>query len=241
MSVPSNNVWFAVSLGLIGVIGGYLLGGGIIAQNNSASSAPRIAQAPVQPQPEAQPQPPPPQPAGDVRAPDDSDYIRGNKDALISVIEYSDLECPFCKRVHPTLQQLVNEYGGKVNWVYRHFPLGFHTNARPAAIASECVNELGGIDDFWAFVDTIFETQGEWDYEKYVTDLGLGVSAFNDCVKSGKHGERVDDQLAEGSAAGVRGTPGNFVYNNKTGDAEAVSGAQPIENFKAVIDRMLDS
>lgn len=85
----------------------------------------------------------------------DSDHIKGNKDAKITIVEYSDMECPYCQRFHPTMQQVIADYGDKVNWVYRHFPLtSIHPNAMNLALSSECVAELEGNDKFWEFVDS---------------------------------------------------------------------------------------
>src|SRR3989344_6312937 len=87
----------------------------------------------------------------------DDDHVRGDRNARMLLIEYSDFECPYCKSFHPTAQQIVDEYKGRVAWVYRHFPLdSIHPKARTAAIASECVTELGGKDAFWAFADELF-------------------------------------------------------------------------------------
>lgn len=83
----------------------------------------------------------------------ESDHVRGSRNARLALIEYSDFQCPFCHRVHETYERIMSEYDGKVLWVYRHFPLGFHPNAVPLATASECANELGGVDAFWEFTD----------------------------------------------------------------------------------------
>src|SRR3989344_4864332 len=86
------------------------------------------------------------------------DHIRGNPNAEVTIVEYSDYECPFCKSFHPTMQRIVDEYGDKVAWVYRHFPLdSIHSKARPEAVAAECAAELGGNDAFWKFTDRFFE------------------------------------------------------------------------------------
>lgn len=85
------------------------------------------------------------------------DHIRGSTNAKVAVIEYSDFECPFCHRVHPTYQQIMETYGDDVLWVYRHFPLSFHPNAMPFAVASECVNKIGGSDAFWKFADEVMK------------------------------------------------------------------------------------
>lgn len=224
-----GNPWFAVTLGLLGLIVGYSAAsfqGGF--SGDSPVPTAQLPSAPV----------PPPPPAGDVPPVDPAtDHIRGNNDADLFVIEYSDFECPFCQRHHPTMQQLVKDYDGKVAWVYRHFPLGFHQNAEPAALASECAADLGGNDGFWKFTDLVFEKG--FDFPAHAKEIGLNEKKFADCVSSGKFKQKVQDQLNGGSQAGVDGTPGNIVYNPKTKKGELVSGAQPLQNFKTVIDRML--
>ncbi len=160
---------------------------------------------------------------------------------MVAVIEYSDFECPFCARVEPTYKEILEKYGDKVMWVYRHYPLPFHPNAEPAAIASECANELGGNDVFWKFADKLFETQGEWAYEKYAADLGLDIDAFKTCINGGKWKQHVQADSAGGSAAGVDGTPGNIVLNLKTKESQLVSGAVPFASFQSAIDAMLAS
>ena len=233
-----NNPWFGISLALVGVIVGYAVATGMGTKAAPSPAQPtQIAQQPSA----AQPTQAPPAPSADNVPPIDADedHIRGNTNAKVSIIEYSDFECPFCKRHHPTMTQLMDKYGDDVNWVYRHFPLSFHPNAEPAGLASECVNELGGNDAFWSFADTIFETQGEWAYEKYVSDLGLDTNAFNDCIESKKYAQHLQDDMSGGSAAGVNGTPGNIIVNNATGETRLVSGAQPIGSFTSIIDQML--
>jgi protein-disulfide isomerase len=90
----------------------------------------------------------------------DKEHVRGSKDkAQIAIIEYSDFQCPFCHRVHPTYKQIMDAYGDKVVWVYRHFPLSFHPDAMPFAVGSECATELGGNDAFWKFTDDLMNQQ----------------------------------------------------------------------------------
>lgn len=218
----------------MGLIVGYSLATAV-----GAPPAPLVGgPAQVAPSNNNQPPPPPP-PAEDVPPVDKTDHVRGDSKALVSVIEYSDFECPFCGRVHPTLKQVLDEYDGKVNWVYRHFPLSFHANAMPTAIASECVAKLGGNDAFWKFTDAIFANQGDFDYDKHVKTAGVDAAAFKTCFDSKEFQADVQAEMDAGSAAGVSGTPGNFVLNNKTGKAVSVSGAQPFENFKKAVDEML--
>lgn len=91
----------------------------------------------------------------------EKDHIRGNPNARITLVEYSDLQCPFCKRFHPTVQQALEEYGGQIRWVYKHYPIDqIHPQARPAGEAAECIGEQKGNEGFWQFVDAVFALQG---------------------------------------------------------------------------------
>lgn len=172
-----------------------------------------------------------------------SDHIRGSKDAKVFMVEYSDLQCPYCANFHDTAKQAVDEYGGDVAWVYRHFPLdSIHPKARPAALASECVAEQGGDDAFWAFTDALFANQATAldDMAGVVGQLGLDVNTFNDCVASEKYADKVEKQYQEGLDAGVTGTPGNFIVNKK-GEVWTVPGAVPFATLKSSIDEALGS
>lgn len=194
-------------------------------------------QPPQQPQAQA--------PAGKIKPVTDKDHIRGNKNAKIALVEYIDLECPFCKRFHPTMQEIMKTYGDKVRWVYRHFPLSFHANAAKEAEAVECVAELGDNDKFWTYVDKIFEktTSNGTGFAldqlgPLAAEVGVNQSAFQNCLDSGKYKKLVDDQIADGASGGVNGTPSTFVIDAK-GESKIIVGAQPIEAFKTVIDQIL--
>jgi protein-disulfide isomerase len=172
----------------------------------------------------------------------DADHIRGSLSADVFLIEYSDLECPFCLRFHPTAQQVVDEYGGKVAWVYRHFPLDqIHSKARPAALASECVAEIGGEDAFWAFIDEIFSDQSSLsDLSAVASKVGVSGGSYESCVDGKKYADKVQEQYDGGVQSGVRGTPGNFIVNKK-GEAWTIPGAVPFETLKVTIDEALGS
>ncbi|MBI3384703.1 DsbA family protein [Candidatus Gottesmanbacteria bacterium] len=174
------------------------------------------------------------------------DHIRGNKNAQIAVFEYADLECPFCKRFHPTMQQIIDTYKDKVMWVYRHFPLSFHANAQKEAEASECANEQGGNDTFWKYVDKIYEKTTSngtgFALDQLVPlakELGLDEVKFKDCLDKGKYAKLVSDQELQGQNEGVTGTPGNIVVNISTGKTQIIPGAVPFDQVKAIIDQML--
>ncbi len=184
-------------------------------------------------------------PAGKVPTVTSQDHIRGSANASVKLIEYSDLECPFCKSFHPTMQQVIQQYGNNVAWVYRHFPLTFHQNAQKEAEAAECVSEQGGSDKFWQFVDTVFTrtiSNGTgFALDKLgplAAELGLDQSKFQQCLDSGKYTKLVQDEAAGGATAGVQGTPTTFVVA-KDGTAQALPGALPIDQVKSAIDAAL--
>lgn len=175
-----------------------------------------------------------------------TDHIRGNKNANIALVEYSDLECPFCKSFHPTMKQVMETYKDKVMWVYRHFPLSFHANAQKEAEASECAGDQGGDEAFWKYVDAVFErttTNGTgFALDKLVPlakELGLDDVEFKDCLDKGKFAKLVQDQELQGQNEGVTGTPGNIVLNIKTNITQVLPGAVPFAQVKTVLDQML--
>lgn len=168
----------------------------------------------------------------------DDDHIRGDKNAEITVIEYSDFECPFCSRFHPTMQQVMTDYSGKVRWVYRHFPLSFHPEALPAANASECAAEQ---NKFWEYADKLFENQDSLSsdyYKKLATELGLNVNQWQGCFDGSKYADKIESQSAGGASAGVTGTPGSFIVD-QDGNAIPIKGALPYSSVAAAIDQLL--
>ncbi len=182
--------------------------------------------------------------AGDIPPVTDSDHVKGSKDAQIVMIEYSDFECPFCTRFHPTMKQVVQEYGDKVAWVYRHYPFPMHTNAQKAAEASECAAELGGKDAFWKYTDALYEKNETGDasaltvasLKSLAESQGLNGTKFQECLDSGKHGKKVKDDMDGGSKAGVTGTPGTLILT-KDGKIDLIPGALPFEQVKAMLDK----
>lgn len=176
------------------------------------------------------------------------DHIRGQIDAPVFIVEYSDLECPFCKTFHQTLKRLVDEYGGQKNqlaWVYRHFPLeSTHTQARKEAEAAECVAELGGNEKFWQYIDKIFETTPSNDgldltlLPKLAEDLQIDRQQFKECFNGGKKSERVSNDLANAIEIGAEGAPYTVIFNNR-GDVVPIFGAPPYDELKQLIDEML--
>lgn len=175
------------------------------------------------------------------------DHIRGNPDAPVKIVEYSDTECPFCKRFHPTMQQVMDEYGkdGKVAWVYRHFPLDqLHSKARKEAEATECAAELGGNDKFWAYLDRLMEVTpannglDPAELPKIAQYVGLDTAKFNECLSSGRYAKKIEEHVQNAVATGGNGTPWSIVVG-KNGKKYPLSGAQPYTSVKQLIDLAL--
>jgi protein-disulfide isomerase len=150
----------------------------------------------------------------------ETDHILGNPNAGVVIVEYSDLECPFCRVFHQTLKRLMTDYGksGTVAWVYRHFPLPqLHSKAQREAEATECAAELGGNTGFWKYTDRIFEITPSNDgldlalLPEVAAQTGLDRSAFESCLTSGRQAPRVEAEYMQATGAGARGTPFNVL------------------------------
>lgn len=176
-----------------------------------------------------------------------NDHIRGNPDAPVKIVEYSDTECPFCKSFHSTMKQIMDEYGkpGKVAWVYRHFPLTqIHPKATKEAEALECANELGGNDKFWEYTDRIFEITpsnnnlNPEELLKIAQYLGLDTSKFKTCLDSGKYAQHVKQDAQNAAATGGGGTPWSIVVA-KNEKKYPLAGAQSYNSVKQLIELVL--
>jgi len=169
----------------------------------------------------------------------DDDAVLGNENATVTIIEFSDYECPFCGRYFKqTYPQIVKEYvnTGKVKIVFRDFPLEFHQNAQKAAEASEVAHELGGNDAFWKMHDKIFENQqaiSEQNLVKYAKEIGLDENKFKEILISGKYKNEIQKDIEDGQKAGVQGTPTFFI------NGRILIGAQSFSEFKKIIDEEL--
>jgi len=175
----------------------------------------------------------------------DNDPVQGSNDAKITIIEFSDFQCPFCKRAFDVVMpELKEKYvdTGKVKHVYRDYPLPFHQNGIPAAIAAECANEQG---KFWDYHDILFTKQMEWEnlignttndkfkeYANNITDVNL--NNFQSCVDNQKYKDEVEKDIADGVKYGVSGTPTFYIGNDEKGYTQLV-GAQPLASFESVI------
>lgn len=174
------------------------------------------------------------------------DHIRGNPNAKVVVVEYSDFECPFCKRFHPTMKQIIDEYGkgDEVAWVWRHFPLdSLHpVKARKEAVASECAAELGGNDAFWKFADRFFElspSNNQTDIDtvlpQIAREIGLPADQFAACLGSSKYDMHIQNNLDNAIKTGGNGTPWSIVIA-QNGKKYPLSGSQPYAVVKQLID-----
>lgn len=176
------------------------------------------------------------------------DHIFGNPDAPITLIEYSDFECPYCKRFHPSVTELMKNNPKDLRWVYRHFPLGFHNpGAQKQAEASECVAELGGNDAFWQFTDLIYQrTQSNGsgfplkDLQPLAEEIGVRGAAFKACLDSGRMATRVQQDIDNGVSIGVSGTPAAFLLSN-SGETRVIAGAQPLPELQRMVDELTNS
>ncbi len=182
--------------------------------------------------------PAPTRPAGGddqtvFKVPLDGAPVHGNVSAPITIVEFSDYQCPFCGRANGTIKQIESDYGDKVRVAMRQFPLSFHQNARPAALAALAAGEQG---KYWEMHEKLFGNQNALDaasLEKYATELGLNLEKFKADMQSQKLADIISKDQAAGSQVGVSGTPAFFINGRK------ISGAQPIQNFKTVIDQEL--
>jgi protein-disulfide isomerase len=170
----------------------------------------------------------------------DDDPVKGSKNAPITIVEFSDFQCPFCARFYTqTLPSIEENYikTGKVKFIYRDFPLNFHQYAQKAAEAAECADEQG---KFWEYHDILFQKQSEWSsagvekLKEYAQNLGLDTAKFNECLDSGKYAGEVQKDYSDGSNYGVTGTPTFFINGIE------VVGAQPYSVFQQIIEQELN-
>ena len=208
-------------------------------------------EANVKAQPIPATQPTPAAPPAILQVSMDDDPVKGDVDAPVTVIEFSDFQCPFCSRFYTnTLAELEENYidTGKVKLVYRDLPLtSIHPNAFPAHVAAECADEQ---DKFWDYHDMLFEKQAEWSrlssddlsdkLLEYGTTIGLNTPNFESCLSSQEMEDEVNADLSDARTFGATGTPSFFIGNEKNGYVKLI-GAQPFTSFQRAIDEQLDS
>lgn len=230
-----GNVMVAIAI----IAAGIIIAGAVMFTNNKGTNVPNGGSGVDTPAEEGD--------LEQVREPNADDHIQGSLDAPIIVIEYSDTECPFCSRFHSTMNELIQEYDGKVAWVYRHLPLTqLHSKAVVEAHATECAAELGGNDGFWKFTNRIYEvTPGnnglDLDELPNIAEFaGLNRADFEACMEDERHLDKVEEDFREAvAAAGPKlGTPFNVVIS-PDGTRISISGALPKENWVTMFDTML--
>lgn len=170
----------------------------------------------------------------------ETDYPRGNPDAPVQIIEFSDLECPFCKSFHQTMKKAMDEYGkdGRIVWIYRHMPLeSIHPKAKKSAEAAECAAELGGNNGYWDYIDGYFAVTPSNnlinldELPKIAERVGLNRGQFEECLNSGRHIGLIEEHMKNAVDSGARGTPYSVIIG-RDGKKYKISGAYPYEDFK---------
>ncbi|MBF5041118.1 thioredoxin [Aggregicoccus sp. 17bor-14] len=211
---------------LVGLVLGFVFGKA--ATGPSSDSPTAAAAAPSAARPSARPTN-----TAVLKVPVDGAPVRGPADALVTLVEFSDYQCPFCSRAHVTVQQLEKQYAGKLRVVMKQNPLSFHPRARPAALAALAAGQQG---KYWEYHDTLFANQRnieDADLEKYAGQVGLDVARWKRDMQDPKLAEVISHDQAQAQKLGASGTPAFFI------NGRFLSGAQPIDNFKAVIDEEL--
>jgi protein-disulfide isomerase len=163
--------------------------------------------------------------------------VFGGDKAAVTVVEFSDFQCPFCSRGAETVTAIKKKYGSKVKVAFRHFPLPMHKDAKPASEASMCVHEQNA-DKFWKYHDLLFKNQDKLDgpsLEKYAKEVGADTKKFQECMTAKKYADFVQKDLEYGEKIGVRSTPTFFI------NGQMVAGAVPIEQISEIVDEELEN
>jgi protein-disulfide isomerase len=166
------------------------------------------------------------------------DHVRGNSKSDIVIIEYSDFECPYCQVMHDTLKDLALE--GEILWIYRHLPLSIHKGAYEKAHMSECVNDIKGNDAFWVTTDFFF-INNQMVPSHLLTllpKIGISKQAFNSCMETSSIQEKIAQYAQQTQKAEIDGTPGNIIYNKKTGASKTISGIISKEEILEIIEEI---
>lgn len=177
-----------------------------------------------------------------IAKPSDKDHWKGNKKARYVLVEYSDYECPFCHSFKPTVDQVLKEYGDKVAFIYRDFPLSFHPKAQKSAEAAECAADQGGDTAYYKMHDAIFGAMPDMALTQLpdlAKGIGLDQAKFKNCLDNGDFEQEVKDDQAEGTKAAVAATPTTVIYDMQTGKQKVIEGALPYESVKASLDELI--
>ncbi|MFA7244732.1 MAG: thioredoxin domain-containing protein [Candidatus Magasanikbacteria bacterium] len=222
------------TLGFFILLGIMLKGGDSLPKNNNVNTGNNVVENNNLPQPSAEIV------IKDVDT--KKDHIRGNKNAKITIVEFSDTECPFCKRFHETMKQIIDKYGDDVRWVYRQMPLdGLHKKARTEALATECAADQG---KFWEYIDLIYGRTTSNDgldsaqLPLFAKEVGINVNKFQTCLDNKQFASEVQADEADGQAAGGQGTPYSVLIG-PNGEKSAINGAYPYEQVEQMIQQYL--
>lgn len=175
----------------------------------------------------------------------DGRKIYGNLNARFTLVEFSETECPFCVKHHPTMKNLVDSSKGNINWEWKHLPLGFHNPAAMTqAIVGECVAEQKGNRMFWVYIDEVFKLsegggKGVRDLPGLVASLGVDMSEIRKCAAGAKARDIVNADIQTAQSLNISGTPATIIVDNHTGNSQIVSGAQPMASFSTAIKRLM--
>lgn len=177
---------------------------------------------------------------------EDGKHIYGDLNARFTLVEFSDIECPYCKQFHNTPREIADASKGNVNWQWKNLPLDFHNPAAlQLAMAAECVAELKGNRAFWVAVGDMFEQtggngRGVKDLAALVDGTGTDVSDFRDCMVSERHNAKIQEDIQLATRVGITGTPALVIVDNQTGKSQVLKGAQPPQSIMAIIKRMME-
>jgi protein-disulfide isomerase len=234
-AVPKSNPWI-VPFSII--VSGALIGAGVYFSSTNPNPTPRGQAIPVID-------------SVTLREVNADDHLLGDPNAPVIIVEFSDTGCPFCKQFHKTMLQVMDTYGkdGRVAWVYRHFPIvSLHKNAPKEAEASECVADIGGNDKFWQYINAIYDKAGgnnvfdSLALTSLAKEVGIDEEKFSSCLNSGKMKSKVDEDVSDGTIAGVVGPNSGTPYSvlvTRSGQKIVIKGAQPFTTMKAIIDTAL--
>jgi protein-disulfide isomerase len=187
-----------------------------------------------------------------ITKPSTNEPWRGPQNARYVLVEYSDLECPFCKSIHPDLKKVQSE-NDTVAWVFRHYPLSFHPKAQKLGEAAECAEKIagsGGIfglggdseNGFWKMTDAIYERMPDLELSSLpglAAELGIDQAAFQSCLDGNETAQLVKDDMTEGQKAGVSATPTTVIYDMQTGKTKTIEGALPYDSIKTTLDTFI--
>lgn len=166
-----------------------------------------------------------------------TEHRRGAPESRITIMVYTDFQCPFCRMEHRTLQELLRRRSDTVSIILRHFPLPFHSLAMPSALAVECAADQGGPETFWNYADRLMERELEPELFRTIAgELQFDLNAFDTCLKDERYLPKIERHMNEGKTAGLRGTPFLIITDHQTGRRKTINGALELETLEQAID-----